>query len=103
MSTPRSVYTISSSETTSTSMTDTYSLNTRLNSSRNGSSNGASRHVSGGTSNFSNLSLKNAGLSQRSYDFEDSKIDLSEESQDPFAFIDGSRMDADLSQRSYIF
>ncbi|CAN6546462.1 unnamed protein product [Malus baccata var. baccata] len=102
MSTPRSVYTISSSETTSTSMTDTYSLNTRLNSSRNGSSNGASRHVSGGTRNFSNLSLKNAGLSQRSYNFEDSKIDLSEESQDPFAFIDGSRMDADLSQRSYI-
>ncbi|KAM1593012.1 hypothetical protein FF2_036446 [Malus domestica] len=101
-STPWSVYTISSSETTSTSMTDTYSLNTRLNSSRNGSSNGASRNVRGGTSKFSNISLKNAGLRQRSYNFEDSKIDLSEESQDPFAFSDGSRMDADLSQRSYI-
>ncbi|KAM1004920.1 hypothetical protein ACFX13_005095 [Malus domestica] len=102
MSTPCSVYTISSSETTSTSMADAYSLKTRLNSSRNGSSNGVSSHVSSGISKFSNLTTKNAGLRRRSSNFDNSKIDLSEESQDPFAFSEDSRMDADLSQRSYI-
>lgn len=100
--TARSVYSISSSETTSTSMTDTYSVKTGLNSSRYGSSSGTSRHLNGGTGTFSCASRKDAGLSQRSYISEDSKIDLSE-SQDPFAFsYDDSRKRSGLSQRSYV-
>ncbi|BBH00862.1 Wings apart-like protein regulation of heterochromatin protein [Prunus dulcis] len=100
--TARSVYSISSSETTSTSMTDTYSVKTGLNSSRYGSSSGTSRHLNGGTCTFSCASRKDAGLSQRSYISDDSKIDLSE-SQDPFAFsYDDSRKHSGLSQRSYV-
>ncbi|XP_021825829.1 uncharacterized protein LOC110766772 [Prunus avium] len=100
--TARSVYSISSSETTSTSMTDTYSVKTGLNSSRYGSSSGTSRHLNGGNCTFSCASRKDVGLSQRSYISEDSKIDLSE-SQDPFAFsYDDSRKGSGLSQRSYV-
>ncbi|CAL9015429.1 unnamed protein product [Prunus brigantina] len=100
--TAHSVYSISSSETTSTSMTDTYSVKTGLNSSRYGSSSGTSRHLNGGTCTFSCASRKDAGLSQRSYISEDSKIDLPE-SQDPFAFsYDDSRKRSGLSQRSYV-
>ncbi|CAL2251667.1 unnamed protein product [Prunus armeniaca] len=60
------------------------SLKTRLNSSRYGSSSGTSSQLNGGTCTVSRVSRKDAGLSQRSYISEDPKIDLLEESQDPF-------------------
>ncbi|PRQ28891.1 putative wing apart-like protein [Rosa chinensis] len=102
VSTSRSVFSVSNSETTSTSMTDTYLLKTRLSSSRNGSSSGTASHLSEATRTFSYGSRKDAGSSQRSYISKNSIIDLSEESQDPFAFSCGSGEDAGLSQRSYI-
>lgn len=102
MSTSRLVYSISSSETTSTSMSDPYSLKTRLSSSRNGSSSGTTSHLNGGTCTFGYGSRKDAGLSQRSYVSKESKDDLLEGSQDPFAFSYGSSEEAGLSQRSYI-
>lgn len=78
-------------------------MKTRLSSSRNGSSSGTASHLNGGTCTFSYGSRKDAGLSQRSYISKESKDDLLEESQDPFAFGYGSSEEAGLSQRSYIF
>lgn len=102
MSTSRLVYSISSSDTTSTSISDPYSLKTRFSSSRYGSSSGTASHLNGGTCTFSYGSRKDSGLSQRSYVSKESKDDLLEESQDPFAFSYGSSEEAGLSQRSYI-
>ncbi|XP_004293505.1 PREDICTED: uncharacterized protein LOC101307966 [Fragaria vesca subsp. vesca] len=102
VSTSRVVYSISSSETTSTSMTDTLSVKTRLSSSRNGSSSGTASLLSGGTRTLNFGSRKDTGFSQRPYISKNSKIDILEESQDPFAFSFGSGEDAGLSQKSYI-
>lgn len=84
-------------------MADTYSLKTRLSSSKYGSSSGTSSHLNGRTCTVSHSSRKDVGRSQRSHILKDSIIDLSEASQDPFAFsCDDSGKDACLSQRSYI-
>ncbi|XP_050367751.1 wings apart-like protein 2 [Argentina anserina] len=102
VSTSRVVYTISSSETTSTSMTDTYSLKTRLSSSRNGSSSGTATLLSGGTRTLNYGSRKDSGFGRRSYNSKNTKNYLLEESRDPFAFNYGSGDDFGLSQRSYM-
>lgn len=76
----------SSSETTSTSMNDSYSLKTRLKSSASSSCSGASRSLSGSMHAAKNSLRKNLDIAQGVYDLEGAKLEVLDDSQDPFAF-----------------
>ncbi|KAG6691064.1 hypothetical protein I3843_10G047000 [Carya illinoinensis] len=78
-------YCISSSETTGTSVTDTYSLKMRVNSSMGGLCSGTSRGSNSGILTTDNGSSKHFGLGKRPNFTEDAKLEL-EDSEDPFAF-----------------
>lgn len=78
-------YSISGSETTSTSMNDTCSLKMRVTSSMSGSCNGTSKRSSSGIFVTDNGSSKNFGCGKRPNDTEDAKLELLE-NRDPFAF-----------------
>lgn len=79
-------YSVSSSETTSTSMSDTCSLKIRVSSSTSGSLGGMSRGSNSGTFVTDNGSRKQFGPGKRPSFLEDAKLELLENSQDPFAF-----------------
>ncbi|KAG6694604.1 hypothetical protein I3843_09G057200 [Carya illinoinensis] len=79
-------YSISSSETTSTSRTHSSSLKMRANSSTSGLFSGTSRGSNSGTLITDNGSSSHFGLGKRPNFTEDAKFELLEESQDPFAF-----------------
>lgn len=85
-STKQLEYSISTSVTTSNSMADACSLRTRLNSSTSGSCSGTQRCLIGGIRAIDNGSRNNADRGQRYYIPEDVKLELLEDTQDPFAF-----------------
>lgn len=74
------------SETTSTSINGAYSLKMRVSSSTSGSCSGTSRASHCGTLLTSNGSSKNFGLDKRPNFNENAKLELLEDSLDPFAF-----------------
>lgn len=79
-------YSISTSETTSTSIADAFSLRTRIDSATSDSCSGTPRSLIGGFHAINNGSRNNADLGQRCYVTEDVKLELLEDTQDPFAF-----------------
>ncbi|XP_075666383.1 wings apart-like protein 1 [Castanea sativa] len=83
--TTRFDYSISGSETTSTSMNDTCSLKMRVTSSMSGSCNGTSKCSSSGIFVTDNGSSKNFGCGKRPNNTKDAKLELLE-NRDPFAF-----------------
>lgn len=85
-STEQLEYSVSTSVTTSNSMADACSLRTRLNSSTSGSCSGTPTSLIGGIRAINNGSRNNADLGQRYYIPEDVKLELLEDTQDPFAF-----------------
>lgn len=74
------------SETTSTSIADAFSLRTRLDSSTSDSCSGTPRSLLSGFHEINNGSRNNADLGQRCYVTEDVKLELLQDTQDPFAF-----------------
>lgn len=84
--TTRFDYTISSSETTSTSLNDTCSLKMRVTSSTSGLCSGTSRFPNSGKFVTDNGSRKQFGRGKRPNYTEDVKLELLENGLDPFAF-----------------
>ncbi|XP_034698006.1 uncharacterized protein LOC117923697 [Vitis riparia] len=86
LSTARSGCTASSSETATTSMADACLLKMRVNSSTSGSCNEISRSSNIGTPVNSNGSQRSFGFGKSFNISDDTKFELLEDSQDPFAF-----------------
>lgn len=89
LSTTGSGYSISRSEAPSSSVADTSLLKTRVSSSTSGSCSGTSRSSNGRALVNNNGSRLNCDLGRRSSVAEEAKVDLLEDSQDPFAFDEG--------------
>uniref|UniRef100_A0A5B6ZSB7 Wings apart-like protein C-terminal domain-containing protein n=1 Tax=Davidia involucrata TaxID=16924 RepID=A0A5B6ZSB7_DAVIN len=86
LSAGRSGFSESSSEIATTSVAETCLLKMRVNSSTSGSCSGTSRSSNSGMPVSNNGSRMDFGLGKRPKVTEDTKFELLEESQDPFAF-----------------